>query len=92
MSWLITFSLFSLHDNFPNDDYQCWLLFVKACVIMCSQIIKIADVVVGHSLLMNFCRRFEQMYGKERVTPNMHMHTHLINVFWIMVLSTVLAI
>lgn len=26
---------------------------------------------------MQFCKRCERMYGREIVTPNMHMHTHL---------------
>ena len=29
------------------------------------------------SLLKTFCVQFERLYGAERVTPNMHMHTHL---------------
>ena len=28
-------------------------------------------------VLMHFCRRFGQLYGKEAITPNMHLHAHL---------------
>ena len=32
----------------------------------------------GHDLLVKFCIEFERLYGIEKVTPNMHMHTHLV--------------
>lgn len=28
---------------------------------------------------MQFCKKFESMYGQLEVTPNMHLHSHLIN-------------
>ena len=28
-------------------------------------------------LLLNFCQKFEHLYGKERCTPNLHLHSHL---------------
>ena len=39
--------------------------------------IRISDVGIAHDLLVKFCRDVERVYGKERITPNMHMHTHL---------------
>ncbi|XP_028419139.1 uncharacterized protein LOC114544841 [Dendronephthya gigantea] len=39
--------------------------------------IKIHDVGLAHSLLVKFCRDVEKLYGTQRITPNMHMHTHL---------------
>ena len=39
--------------------------------------INVSDVGTSHSLLLTFCRDVEKMYGTARVTPNMHMHTHL---------------
>ena len=33
----------------------------------------------AHSSLMQFCETFESMYGQLEVTPNMHLHSHLIN-------------
>lgn len=34
---------------------------------------------MAHSSLMQFCKKFESMYGQMEVTPNMHLHSHLIN-------------
>ena len=28
-------------------------------------------------MLMQFCEKFEQLYGKSKVKPNMHLHGHL---------------
>lgn len=39
--------------------------------------IRISDVGIAHDLLVQFGREVEKTYGKERITPNMHMHTHL---------------
>ena len=73
-TWVLTFSLFALFNHLPDNDYQCWLHFVKACKILSSPMIKIVDVGAAHTHIMNFCRHFEQIYDKSRVTPNMHMH------------------
>ncbi len=32
---------------------------------------------LGHSLLLQFCKRTERLYGKHLITPNMHLHMHL---------------
>lgn len=78
-TWIIVFSSFALFNRLPDNDYSCWLHFVTACKLLCSPMIRIADVGVAHSHLMEFCRNFELIYGKYRVTPNMHMHSHLAN-------------
>ena len=35
------------------------------------------DIELGDRHLMEFCRTFEELYGKDLVTPNMHLHGHL---------------
>jgi len=42
-------------------------------------VISETKALVAHSHLLNFCKGFEQLYGKHRVTPNMHLHTHLVD-------------
>ena len=36
------------------------------------------EASLADALLLQFCRRFQHLYGNEDVTPNMHMHSHLI--------------
>lgn len=54
----------------PTADLECWRHFVLAC-----RLLYFAD-----ALLIKFCVRVEQMYGKDVVSPNMYMHGHLNNV------------
>ena len=36
------------------------------------------DVIeLAHSHFVGFCRQFEELYGADRCTPNMHMACHL---------------
>lgn len=55
----------------------CWLLFVRACRLICKPIVKIDDINTADLFFLQFCRRFEIIYGKEHCTPNMHLHLHL---------------
>ncbi len=40
-------------------------------------IVAIAEVTIADTLLLQFCRRNEILFGKETITPNMHMSCHL---------------
>ena len=48
-----------------------------ACRLLSSKILQSTDIQLADALLMQFCKRMEKMYGKEVITPNMHMHAHL---------------
>ena len=76
-TWTTVFSPFDSFGHLPVNHYNCWLNFVKACKLLSQPMIKISDVGTAHSLLLTFCRDVEKICGTERITPNMHMHTHL---------------
>jgi hypothetical protein len=76
-TWVTVFSPFALFGHLPSRHYKCWLNFVKACKLLSKPMIRISEVGTAHSLLIKFCRDVEELYGKERITPNMHMHSHL---------------
>ena len=76
-NWVTVFSLFALFQHLPERDYRCWAHFVNACNLLCTTLIKIPDVGIAHDQLIQFCKEFENIYGKDRVTPNMHLHMHL---------------
>ena len=54
---------------------RCWLLFVLA--ILCTRLINVRDIVTAEAFLVQFCRTYENFYGAEHCTPNMHMQLHL---------------
>lgn len=76
-TWTLVMSLYALKGELPEDHLEVWRAFVLACSILCSPFITISDTLKADSLLKTFCVQFERLYGTERVTPNMHMYTHL---------------
>ena len=76
-NWTLGYSSIALTGLLPADDLACWRSFVLACQSFTTPMIKLADVTKADVLLLQFCKRFEARYGKESVTPNMHMHCHL---------------
>lgn len=64
----------SNYGGFKADHLQCWLLFVRACIILGQRIIKTSDISTADLLLLNYCK---QLYGKDHCTMNLHLHLHL---------------
>lgn len=73
------FSIYAFYNILPQADLELWRHFVLACSFICSLVISEARALFAHSYLLNFCKGLEQLYGKHRVTPNMHLHTHLVD-------------
>ena len=76
-NWITLYSPYILYGILPNADFECWCYFVEACQLLCQPIINTYQIVKSHDLLVRFCTTYEQLYGKERCTPNMHMSCHL---------------
>ena len=76
-NWTIYYSLIVMHDVLGKPDLECWRHFVLACRLLCHKSLTKAQLKLGDLLLLQFCKRTEQLYGKEVITPNMHMHAHL---------------
>lgn len=76
-NWIIIYSIPALFDILPSEQLECWRHYVLACRILCKQCLSQNDIILADALLMQFCHRFENLYGQSSVTPNMHMHGHL---------------
>lgn len=76
-NWTNLYSLYVLHDILPSDHYFCWSLLVQASIILCQYSISECDLLLEDDKLMQFCRMFEELYGGEKCTPNMHLHGHI---------------
>lgn len=76
-NWTIFYSIPCLFEVIDSNHLECWRHFVLACRLLCRKIITITDVNMADALLLQFCRRVEQTYGKSAITPNMHLHCHL---------------
>jgi hypothetical protein len=77
MLWVNYYSLFCLYNILSANDYECWRHFVLASRLLCKPSPTTTDISIADKFLLQFCRRFETIYGDEAITPNMHMHGHL---------------
>ena len=76
-SWITIYSAVVLKGILPPEHLHIWLLFVRACCILGQRIINKHEIVTADLLLLNFCRKFELLFGKEYCTPNLNLHLHL---------------
>ena len=76
-NWTIFFSLYALNGVLPQTHYHCWLLYVKACFILCRQRISDALLKEADTHLMNFYKEVVRLYGNTACNINLHLHTHL---------------
>ena len=76
-NWTLVYSLFALKGILPEEHLQCWRFFVLACKALGKRVLTHSDIEIGDKYLMQFCKTFETLYGKDLVTPNMHLHGHL---------------
>jgi hypothetical protein len=76
-NWTLIFSLVALKGIISEEHYLIWQIFVQACMLICSRAITQTSVQELDAILISFCKRFEQVYGKDACTPNLHLHGHL---------------
>ena len=79
-NWINLYSVPAMFDILPTQDLECWRHFVLASRLLCQQQISITDLKLADSLLLNFCKRVECLYGEDVISPNMHLHCHLSDV------------
>ena len=75
----ILFSVYDLWNILPQTHLEVWRDFVMACSHLCAPVISESRAILAHSYLIKFCQQFEELYGGDKVTPNMHLHTHLLD-------------
>ena len=64
--------------SFLNDNqYSMWLLFVRACSLLCSHAILRDAINSDNHHIHHYCSLFEAEFGRESCYPNLHMHCHL---------------
>ena len=76
-NWILVYSSVVLKDIIPVADYNCWLLFVRACSLLVSGAITTDDIEMADEFLFLFCTQFQELYGEQSCTFNMHLHLHL---------------
>lgn len=80
-NWITIYSPIILKGNLPSEHLNCWLLFVRACCILCAHCIKQSDVSSADLFLAIYCRKFQELYGNLSCSFNLHLHAHLKQTF-----------
>lgn len=75
--WTLIYSVYALYKVIPEEHYKCWCLFVDGCQILCRLTITPEEITDAQHYIVEFCKTFEVLYGKEACTPNMHIACHL---------------
>ena len=76
-NWTLIYSMFCLKGLLPESHLRCWQTFVLACQYLCSPVMSKTDILKADLLFVKFGERFEQLYGRKAITPNIHLHCHL---------------
>lgn len=76
-NWTIGYSPVVLQGVLPREHLQYWLLFVKACSLLCTPCLLKKNVELADKYLHMFCSQFLEVNGRAACTPNMHLHLHL---------------
>ena len=79
MVWVNYYSLYCLHELLPPHHFECWRHFVLASRLLSRRSVSKDDITLADALLLQFCRRFQTIYGPDAVMPNMHFHCHLVD-------------
>lgn len=77
-NWVVAYSLFALRSILPQEHYVCWQAFVLSCFFLCRREISQVELKKA-DLLLKFCKNVEHLYGNQAVTPNMHLHGHIVH-------------
>ena len=77
MIWVNYYSLFCLHELLSPEQFECWRHFVLASRLLSRHSVSKDDITLADAMLLQFCRRFQTIYGPDAVMPNMHFHCHL---------------
>ena len=60
-TWITIYSPVVLKGILPNQHLQCWLIFVRACIILSQRVITHNDLSTTDLLLVNYCKKFEEL-------------------------------
>ena len=76
-NWANIYSLYALKGILPDEHYSCWAMFVEASMQLSQHPVSVDVLTSADTKLVQFCSTFEQLYGKQACTSNMHMHCHI---------------
>lgn len=67
----------SLWPHLPDNDQKILTYFVRVCMILVSRIIEVDLIREAHQKLIEIVKLVEENYGRDKITPNLHLSLHL---------------
>ena len=71
------YALIALHPILPRTEYIMLSKFVSIVQIACLDVLTTTDDLKLKNYIKQFIDLFEETQGKDKVTPNIHLHLHL---------------
>ncbi|GET57088.1 hypothetical protein GLOIN_2v1786147 [Rhizophagus irregularis DAOM 181602=DAOM 197198] len=78
--WRIFFTIYatvSLWEHLSENDQKILVNFVRICSISVSRIVEVDFMKEAHQRLINLVKLIEENYGRDKITPNLHLSLHL---------------
>ncbi len=78
--WQIFFLIYatvSLWEHLPIIDRKILTYFVRICSILVNRIVEFTLVQEAHRRLIGLIELIEEKYGRNKITPNLHLSLHL---------------
>ena len=66
-----------LWDFLGHKDWKILVNFSQACSILVRRIVTLENLNIAHGHLIELLRLIEINYGKDSITPNLHLSLHL---------------
>lgn len=76
-NWLLYYSVPLLRHVMPSRQFSHWCLLVGSLYVLLQENIPVADVECAERSLRKFVRDFEEIYGREHMSSNIHALLHL---------------
>ena len=70
-------SVFILKDQLPQEFYFHMLLYILFLRLLSQDEIDECDIELSYKLIHNFVKSYENLYGTQDLTFNLHAHLHL---------------
>lgn len=75
--WILIYSIVALKGILPDANFSCWTKFVHACILACSERLTLDTISQAHHLIVEYCQAFQELYGSQACTINMHLACHM---------------
>jgi hypothetical protein len=76
-NFFLIYATVALWKHLPIVDRKILTHFVRICSILVSRIVEINLMGEAHNRLIEIVKLIEENYGRDKITPNLHLSLHL---------------